>query len=327
MAKAATAELLQPYRRKRDFSRTAEPAGSTGTHPDDGRRRFVVQRHRARRLHYDFRLEIDGVLVSWSVPRGPTLDPQVRRLAVHVEDHPIEYETFEGVIPAGEYGGGDVIVWDRGTWQPHGTEDPRRAVEDGELHFDLDGERLRGRFVLVRSDAGPDRKRSAKEEWLLLHKRDRWAREGWDPEEHRTSVLSGRTNDEVKAAPELVWHSGLPADRAAVAVGDARPAGPTDDELGALADLGGEGRWSVFGRTLRVTNLDKVLFPGRAGEPAVTKRELLAYAARIAPVLLPYLRGRAVNLHRYPDGAAGEGLLAQGGPAARPGLAAPLGQP
>jgi len=317
MAKASVADLLEPYRRKRDFSRTVEPAGVVAAPAAaDGRRRFVVQRHRARRLHYDFRLEIDGVLVSWAVPRGPTLDPGVRRLAVHVEDHPLEYETFEGVIPAGEYGGGDVIVWDAGLWEPHGTEDPGQAVRDGELHLDMAGERLRGRFVLVRSDRDDrdgGRSGSGKEQWLLLHKHDRWAQAGWDAEDHATSVLSGRTNDEVKAQPQLVWHSDLPADRAAVAVavdGHAVP-GPSEAELAALeelAHLGGEGRWTVHGRTLRVTNLDKVLFPGRDGEPPVTKRELLAYAARIAPVLVPYLRGRAVNLHRYPDGAQEKGF-------------------
>lgn len=318
MARATTADLLEPYRRKRDFTRTAEPDGAqaaTAAPAPEGRRRFVVQRHRARRLHYDFRLEIDGVLVSWAVPRGPTLDPGVRRLAVHVEDHPLEYESFEGVIPAGEYGGGDVIVWDAGLWEPRGTDDPGQAVRDGELHLDLAGERLRGRFVLVRSDRDDGRSGSGKEQWLLLHKHDRWAQDGWDAEDHTTSVLSGRTNDEVKAQPQLEWHSDLPADRAAVPVvapaESHMVAGPSDSELASLeelAGLGAEGRWTVHGRTLRVTNLDKVLFPGRDGEPPVTKRELLAYAARIAPVLLPYLRGRALNLHRYPDGAQEKGF-------------------
>ena len=118
----------------------------------DGRPRFVVQRHRARRLHYDFRLEIGGVLVSWAVPKGLTLDPRRRHLAVHVEDHPLDYADFEGVIPRGEYGGGDVIVWDRGTWELHGADDPIQALADGELHLELYGEKLRGRFVLVRTD-------------------------------------------------------------------------------------------------------------------------------------------------------------------------------
>lgn len=206
---------LDDYARKRRFDRTPEPpapapdgtaeptAPATAAAPaldEAAGPRFVVHRHRARRLHYDFRLEIDGVLVSWAVPRGPTLDPAVRRLAVPVEDHPLDYAYFEGVIPAGEYGGGDVIVWDHGTWAPSGTDDPRRAVEDGELHADLRGAKLRGRFVLVRT--GPGRSgtgRPGPEQWLLLHKRDAAAEPGWDPEDHPRSVISGRTNDEVAA--------------------------------------------------------------------------------------------------------------------------------
>ena len=132
--KAPTADRLERYRSMRDFDKTAEPAGADRVEPG---RHFVVQRHRARRLHYDLRLELDGVLVSWAVPKGPTLDPKARVLAVKVEDHPIEYADFEGVIPGGEYGGGDVIVWDRGTWTPAETDDPGVAIADGELHFDL----------------------------------------------------------------------------------------------------------------------------------------------------------------------------------------------
>src|SRR5918912_3280777 len=139
---------LEKYKQKRDFAKTPEPAGAPGT----GTGRFVVQRHRATRLHWDFRLEIDGVLVSWAVPKGPTLDPSARRMAVHVEDHPIEYLDFEGVIPKGEYGGGDVIVWDWGTFDAESeTPDGAKAIEDGELKFTLRGEKLRGRFTIVRT--------------------------------------------------------------------------------------------------------------------------------------------------------------------------------
>lgn len=290
---------LATYRRKRDFRRTPEPSGSPAPGPGEGGRRFVVQRHRARRLHYDLRFEIDGVLASWAVPKGPTLDPEVRRMAVHVEDHPVEYLWFEGVIPAGEYGGGDVIVWDTGTWEPVRTDDPARAVAEGELHAEIHGDKLRGRLVLVRRDSGGG---DGKEQWLLLHKRDQHAVPGWDPEQHPRSVLTGRTNDEVAADPDREWRSDAPAAEAEVSL---LPEPPPDDAIAALEDLGRQGTWEVFGRRLKVTNLDKVLFPG---EPPVTKRELLAYAARIAPVSLPYLEGRALNLHRYPDGAGRPGF-------------------
>ncbi|MDT0166078.1 DNA polymerase ligase N-terminal domain-containing protein [Actinotalea sp. AC32] len=302
---------LETYRSMRDFDRTPEPAGADPAAATEGLR-YVVQRHRARRLHYDVRLEMGGVLASWAVPRGPTLDPTARRMAVHVEDHPVEYVDFEGVIPAGEYGGGDVIVWDRGTWRPHGTADPVAAVAAGELHADVDGERIRGRLVLVRRGEPAD---DGKEQWLLLHKRDDHAVVGWDAEDHPTSVVSGRTNDEVLADRDRLWLSDRPAAEASV---DLRGGGarvpplplppPSADELAALDDLGPGGTWHVHGRSLRVTNLDKVLFGAREGEPPVTKRELVRYAARIAPVVLPYLRGRALNMHRYPEGAGRPGF-------------------
>ena len=318
-AREAAGKRLAPYEEKRDFTQTPEPPGKSG-----GQRtrtqsagpggkavgpRFVVQRHRARRLHYDLRFEIDGVLVSWAVPKGPTLDPDVRHAAIHVEDHPIEYLDFEGVIPSGQYGGGDVIVWDTGTWEPHATDDPAAAVAAGDFHADLHGQKLRGRFILVRRGE-PDR--SGKEQWLLLHKHDEYAVKGWNPEDHPESVLSGRTNDEVKAAPDRMWRSDLPPAKASVAV---NPAGadknwdaPSAGELAALDALGSGGSWDVFGRRLRLTNLDKELFPARPGEQPVTKREFIAYAARIAPVILPYLAGRPLNMNRYPNGAGAQGF-------------------
>lgn len=303
-ASSAPEERLASYRRMRDFGTTPEPSGDGAAGHDDSLRRFVVQRHRARALHYDFRLEMDGVLVSWAVPKGPTLDPSARRLAVHVEDHPLEYADFEGVIPSGEYGGGDVIVWDRGTWEP-AEADPVRAVADGELHADLRGEKLHGRFVLVRTDG----KDGEKENWILLHKHDDEAVDGWDPEEHPRSVLTGRTNDEVKADPDRRWHSDRPATDAAEQVSAPQPLAADDEALLALDELPADGgSWTVHGREVAVTNLDKVLFPAREGEEPVTKRDLLRYAARVAPVAVPYLEGRAVNLHRYPNGSQAKGF-------------------
>jgi bifunctional non-homologous end joining protein LigD len=317
MAEASPEQRLRTYQAKRDFARTPEPAGQSEPAPSAAAAaaaaapasglRFVVQRHRARRLHYDLRFEMAGVLASWAVPKGPTLDPTVKRLAVHVEDHPIEYLDFEGVIPSGEYGGGDVIVWDIGTWAPHPDEDPVASVAAGQLHAEVSGHKLRGTFVLVKSggrrDAADDQ-----DQWLLLKKDDEFAVKGWNAEDYPASALSGRTNDEVKADPDRLWRSDLPPDQASIELRPAPPPGVSDDELAALDDLGAGGRWDVFGRQLKLTNLDKELFPGRDGEPGVTKRELVRYAAQIGPVVLPYLRGRPLNMNRFPGGATKPGF-------------------
>jgi bifunctional non-homologous end joining protein LigD len=300
--KAPGKKALSTYRGKRDFDRTPEPSGERSEPKRSSQPRFVIQRHRARALHYDFRLEIDGVLVSWAVPKGITLDPKARHLAVHVEDHPLDYEDFEGVIPGGEYGGGDVIVWDRGTWELHAAEDARAAVDAGEIHVDLHGEKLRGRVVLVRTgDAS-----AKKEQWLVLHKRDEYAVEGWDPEEHPESVLSGLDNDQVAAKRARVWtRDGEAKPKQTAASFDA----PTDEELAALDTIGKKGMWTFQGRELSLTNLDKVLFPARdKREDPVTKRELIRYFATIAPTMLPYLAERPLNLNRYPDGVDKKGF-------------------
>lgn len=164
--------------------------------------RYVVQKHDARRLHYDFRLELDGALVSWAVTRGPSLVPGERRLAVRVEDHRLDYADFEGVIPPGSYGAGTVLVWDQGTWTPLG--DPRDGLATGRLAFRLDGERLRGSWTLrrMRGRTGTAQNYAARENWLLAKAADAFARASIDPDvlvEHTTSVLSGRSNEEVAA--------------------------------------------------------------------------------------------------------------------------------
>jgi bifunctional non-homologous end joining protein LigD len=227
---------LEAYRSKRNFSRTPEPApGPVG----EGGGRYVVQRHRATRLHYDMRLEIGGVLVSWAVPRGPTLDPAQRRLAVRTEDHPIEYFDFEGTIPAGEYGAGDVIVWDWGTFTPEETDDPAAALASGELKFRVDGERIRGRFTIIRTGGKRDAfgRKSDPDQWLLIHKRDEAAVPGWDAEDHPTSVKTGRTNDEVAAGVEPRLVGTPPSAEPEPNLSAARPAALPDFVRPMLATL------------------------------------------------------------------------------------------
>src|ERR1700723_393653 len=163
---------LAAYDAKRDFEKTAEPrAGGTGS--PSKRLRFVVQKHDATRLHYDFRLEFDGVFKSWAVTKGPSLDPHDKRLAVEVEDHPLDYGDFEGTIPKGQYGGGTVQLWDRGTWE---ADDPERGFKKGDLKFTLHGEKLHGSWVLVRMRW--DRNGGKRTNWLLIKHRDEFAREG-----------------------------------------------------------------------------------------------------------------------------------------------------
>ncbi len=193
---------MRSYRKKRDFRSTSEPSGRERRRSGRG---FVVQKHDASRLHYDFRLELGGVLKSWAVPKGPSLRPSQRRLAVQVEDHPVEYGGFEGVIPEGEYGGGAVLVWDRGEWIPDG--DPAAAYRKGKLKFRLEGEKLRGRWTLVRMRSADD----GRDNWLLIKEKDDQARTGRSRdilEERPESVLSGRSLQGVARERDRVWSSG-----------------------------------------------------------------------------------------------------------------------
>jgi bifunctional non-homologous end joining protein LigD len=200
---------LETYRKKRQFGVTPEPRGRKGP---SGGHHYVIQKHAARRLHYDLRLELDGVMKSWAVTRGPSLDPNEKRLAVQVEDHPIEYNTFEGTIPEGEYGGGTVLIWDRGRWVPEG--DPHKGFAKGHLMFDLDGDKLHGHWHLVRMRNRPGDRH---DNWLLIKGKDEYARSGRDAdilEEEPLSVVSGRSIEEIAGGKgkKRVWHSNRAAD-------------------------------------------------------------------------------------------------------------------
>ncbi|TLX08874.1 DNA ligase D [Rhizobium sp. MHM7A] len=203
---------LETYQAKRNFKLTPEPRGGKGRSSGNS---FVIQKHDATRLHYDFRLEMDGVLKSWAVTKGPSLNPEDRRLAVHVEDHPLSYGDFEGIIPKGQYGGGTVIVWDRGNWTPVG--DAQQAYREGHLEFELDGEKLKGRWHLVRMHGRPGEKR---ENWLLIKGDDAEARHDGDIlKERPESAKTGRQLEEVAENPDATWKSNSKDGKAAAAEG------------------------------------------------------------------------------------------------------------
>ena len=268
--------LLGPYQKRRRFDRTPEPAGRARRAGKPDALRYVIQKHAARRLHYDFRLEHDGVLLSWSVPKGPSLSPGERRLAVRTEDHPLEYADFEGVIPHGEYGAGNVMVWDHGSWEPEARATVADALRKGRLTFTLHGHKLSGRWHLVRLRSQGEKR----ENWLLFKGRDEAASESEDVlAEQPASVLSGRSLEQIGAAPERVWHSNRKAR------GEKPPARAS--EIVSRLPVG-----------FRFTNLDKLLYP-RLG---LTKADLIAYYALVAEWLLPHVAGRPLTLVRCPDG-------------------------
>jgi len=305
---------LATYRTKRDFERTPEPAGRPARRKRSRGLRYVIQKHAARNLHYDFRLEHEGVLWSWSVPKGPSLAPTDRRLAVRTEDHPLEYADFEGVIPHGEYGGGTVMVWDTGTWQPEG--DAADAMKKGRLTFELMGQKLHGRWHLVRTRLSGGKR----ENWLLFKGRDDAADDAADViADEPDSAASGRSLEQIGSARGRVWHSnrkekevkgekGRPTtlkDRIAARAA-ARPAAKkkataakskastaTKTAAAALPDLLRE-----LPVGFRFTNLEKVLYP----EEGITKGQVIAYYAVVAEWLLPYIEGRPLTLLRCPDG-------------------------
>ena len=277
---------LTEYRRKRDFRVTAEPRGRKGRASD--RPRFVIQKHDASHLHYDFRLELGGVLVSWAVPKGPSLDPAVKRLAMRVEDHPIEYGSFEGIIPKGEYGGGAVLIWDQGTWEPVG--DAKKGLREGSLKFTLYGKKLHGGWMLVRR--GGKRSEPGERHWFLFKERDKYA----DPSVDVTaklplSVASGRDLEVIAKSADRVW-----GPDGEVSTGRTKKAKPVKSKT-VKPKAPKETHSEVAG--VRLSHPDKILYPA----DGITKFDLARYYEQVADWMLPLVAGRLISLVRCPAGS------------------------
>jgi bifunctional non-homologous end joining protein LigD len=291
---------LEAYRKRRDFGATPEPAGDVGPIIRTSEHlRFVVQKHDATRLHYDLRLELGGVFKSWAVTRGPSLDPQEKRLAVEVEDHPLEYGDFEGTIPQGEYGGGTVMIWDRGYWAPETAQAPERSLADGELKFVLAGSKLKGSWVLVRLKPRKGEKRT---NWLLIKHRDTWSTLAQDDVlSSDRSVASGRGMAAIASgrgkSPTSFMTDGNPI--APSAVWDEKATQMTQRRSATRRAMTGP---STEARLPKLTHPDRVLWP----EPETSKLDLAQYLVGAAPWMIWHLYGRPCSLVRAPDGIAKE---------------------
>ncbi len=277
---------LASYRAKRDFTKTSEPQGKATRRKGSS---FVIQKHDASRLHYDFRLELDGTLKSWAVAKGPSLVKGEKRLAVHVEDHPLSYADFEGTIPEGQYGGGTVLVWDRGTWEPEG--DPHESYEKGRLTFRLDGEKLKGAWHLIRMAKRP---REKQESWLLIKAEDDYARAEDDPDilqEAPLSVKSGRSIEEI--APAKAAKKQAASKKPAAS--PKKPATSTKRSSSAKANKPED----VEVAGIPLSHPERVLWE----DQGLTKQELAEFYVGISDWLLPHLVNRPLTLIRCPSGA------------------------
>jgi len=287
-------EALASYLEKRDFKVTSEPPGGK---PGAGQAlSFVVQKHAASRLHYDFRLELDGTLKSWAVPKGPSLDPADKRMAVHVEDHPIDYADFEGTIPEGQYGAGSVIVWDRGTWEPVG--DPDAGYRAGKLKFRLDGRKLNGGWTLVRMHGHANERQDS---WLLIKERDELARPASEynvVEAEPASVVSGRTIEERPAKTAAATSAPAKKARARAAPAKAKAATAKATARKATAKQA-SGDAEVEG--IRISHPERVIDKSTG----ITKLEVVNHYRAVSKLILPHLDDRPVSLVRAPAGIDG----------------------
>ncbi|HWS87305.1 MAG TPA: non-homologous end-joining DNA ligase [Pyrinomonadaceae bacterium] len=283
---------LETYRKMRDFRRTPEPRGSVSK---ANRRRFVVQEHHASKLHFDFRLEVGGVLKSWSVPRGPSLDPSEKRLAVETEDHPVEYLKFEGLIPEGEYGAGEHMRWDGGTYEVLGEGTAAEQLGAGRLDFALKGEKLKGVFSLVKM-------KRREGEWLLFKRTDEFAEAGWElrlrKPENGVETIKGKAKKRAEGGRQKAEGEGR------VRKFDTKKSAGKAVAVGrALKRKALEGDLSVkVGReVVPLTHLERVYWP----DEGYTKGDLVRYYHEVSDYILPYLKGRPLIMKRFPAGIAG----------------------
>jgi bifunctional non-homologous end joining protein LigD len=299
-----TPASLSRYQEKRDFARTTEPSGRTAVAPAS-RLRFVIQKHAASHLHYDLRLELDGVFKSWALTKGPSIDPGDKRLAVEVEDHPLDYGDFEGTIPKGQYGGGTVQLWDRGYWAPMGDASAEQALKSGDLKFTLEGQRLTGSWVLVRLKN--DRYGNKRTNWLLIKHRDASAKPGGGQTllDLDRSVASGRTMSQIAAGKGKPPASFMLAHQTVQA--DAVWRGNRDDKTQKMSDQRTATRRGVaVVMGVSLAHPEKALWPDAGDNEPVSKLDLAQYYEAIGKWMLPHLKGRPCSLLRAPDGIGGE---------------------